>query len=159
MVKAVYPGSFDPITNGHLDIIKRASKIFEEVTVAVAINSSKEPLFSIEERIEIVKRVVKDYPNVKVDTFNGLLVQYCKENRAKVIIKGLRAVSDFEYEFQMASINKKLIDEVETLFMMTNTKYSYLSSSLVKEIARLNGCIKELVPNELVPIIKAKFSL
>lgn len=159
MAKAVYPGSFDPITNGHLDIIKRASEIFEEVTVAVAINSSKEPLFTIEERIEIVKRVVQDYPNVKVDTFNGLLVEYCKDKDANVIIKGLRAVSDFEYEFQMASINKKLVDDVETLFMMTNTKYSYLSSSLVKEIARLNGCIKDLVPDELVPIVRGKFNL
>ena len=159
MAKAVYPGSFDPVTNGHLDIIKRASKIFDEVIVAVAVNSSKEPLFTIEERIEIVKRVVQDYPNVKVDTFNGLLVKYCKDNDASVIIKGLRAVSDFEYEFQMASINKKLVDDVETLFMMTNTKYSYLSSSLVKEIARLNGCIKDLVPSELVPVIRAKFNL
>lgn len=159
MAKAVYPGSFDPITNGHLDIIKRGSEIFEEVTVAVAINASKEPLFTIQERIEIIKRVVEHYPNVKVDTFNGLLVKYCKDKDASVIIKGLRAVSDFEYEFQMASINKKLVDDVETLFMMTNTKYSYLSSSLVKEIARLNGCIKDLVPDELVPIIRAKFNL
>lgn len=159
MAIAVYPGSFDPVTNGHLDIIQRASEIFDEVIVAVAINSSKKPLFTIEERIEIVKGVVKDYPNVRVDTFEGLLVGYCKANGANVIIKGLRAVSDFEYEFQMASINKKLEGQVETLFMMTNTKYSYLSSSLVKEIASLSGCVEGLVPTEIIPVLRKKFNL
>ncbi|SES74284.1 pantetheine-phosphate adenylyltransferase [Anaerobranca gottschalkii] len=158
MKRAVYPGSFDPITKGHLDIIKRASKIFDEVIVAVATNSSKKPLFTIEERIEIINKVVQDYPNVKVDTFNGLLVEYCSNKEAYVIIKGLRAVSDFEYEFQMASINKKLKENIETLFMMTNTKYSYLSSSLVKEIGRLNGSIEDLVPQEIIPIILKKLN-
>ncbi|QNO16366.1 pantetheine-phosphate adenylyltransferase [Alkalicella caledoniensis] len=159
MAKAVYPGSFDPITNGHLDIIKRASEIFDEVIVAVATNSSKEPLFSIEVRIEIIKRVIDQFPNVRVSTFNGLLVEYCTEQKANVIIKGLRAVSDFEYEFQMASINKKLGDHIETLFMMTNTKYSYLSSSLVKEIANLKGDIDDLVPPEVLPLLAEKFNL
>lgn len=159
MAKAVYPGSFDPITNGHLDIIKRASEIFDEVIVAVATNSSKEPLFSIEVRIEIIKRVIDQFPNVRVSTFNGLLVEYCTEQKANVIIKGLRAVSDFEYEFQMASINKKLGDHIETLFMMTNTKYSYLSSSLVKEIANLKGNIDDLVPPEVLPLLAEKFNL
>ncbi len=158
MAVAVYPGSFDPITNGHLDIIKRASAIFDEVIVAVATNSSKKPLFTIEERISIINDIVKEHPNVKVSTFQGLLVNYCNEVGANVIIKGLRAVSDFEYEFQMASINKKLGDHIETLFMMTSTKYSYLSSSLVKEIASLDGNISDLVPPEIVTCLLKKIN-
>ena len=158
MSRAVYPGSFDPITYGHLDIIKRASDTFDEVIVAVATNSSKKSLFSINERIDIVNKVVSDYSNVRVSTFDGLLVKYCKEQKANIIIKGLRAVSDFEYEFQMASINKKLEDHIETLFMMTNTKYSYLSSSLVKEIGSLGGNIDDLVPPEVLPLLQGKFN-
>lgn len=158
MSRAVYPGSFDPITYGHLDIIKRASDTFDEVIVAVATNSIKKSLFSINERIDIVNKVVSDYSNVRVSTFDGLLVKYCKEQKANIIIKGLRAVSDFEYEFQMASINKKLEDHIETLFMMTNTKYSYLSSSLVKEIGSLGGNIDDLVPPEVLPLLQGKFN-
>ncbi|WP_350344903.1 pantetheine-phosphate adenylyltransferase [Proteinivorax tanatarense] len=157
MTKAVYPGSFDPVTNGHLDIIKRGTKTFDSVIVAVAHNSNKTPLFSNEERVNMLIKATKDFDNVIVDTFDGLLVNYCAKYKAGVIIKGLRAVSDFEYELQMASINKKLEKNVETLFMMTNNKYSFLSSSLVKEIAKWDGCIEGLVPKDVEIKLKEKF--
>ncbi|WP_353892146.1 pantetheine-phosphate adenylyltransferase [Proteinivorax hydrogeniformans] len=157
MTKAVYPGSFDPVTNGHLDIIERATKTFDSVIVAVAHNSNKRPLFSKEERVNMLIKATKDFDNVIVDTFDGLLVNYCAKYRANVIVKGLRAVSDFEYELQMASINKKLEKNVETLFMMTNNQYSFLSSSLVKEIAKWDGCVKELVPGHVEWSLKEKF--
>lgn len=147
---AVYPGSFDPVTNGHLDIIERASKTFDKVIVSILQNSSKVPMFTVEERMQLLKRVTKDLKNVEIDSFKGLLVNYMEEKNSKIIIKGLRAISDFEYEFQMALTNSKLKPEVETLFMMTSSKYSYLSSSIVKEIARLGGCLKELVPDEII---------
>ena len=131
---AIYPGSFDPITNGHLDIIKRSSKIFDTVIIAVLNNSSKRPMFSTEEKMDMIKHVTKDIPNVMVDSFSGLLIDYAKEKECNVVVKGLRAVSDFEYEFQMAMMNKKLQDNLETLFLTTGNKYSYLSSSLVKEV-------------------------
>lgn len=134
---------------GHLDIIQRSAKIFDKVYVAVATNSSKSPVFSIEQRLKYLGRVTEDIKNVQVITFEGLLVDAALMNNARIIIKGLRAISDFEFEFQMALMNKKLGETVETLFMATSTKYSYLSSSLVKEVARLGGCIRDLVPEEV----------
>ncbi len=152
---AVYPGSFDPVTNGHLDIIKRAARIFEKVYVAILTNSSKKPMFTVEERADMIKRSVSamGIHNVEVASFDGLLVDFVAEKNATVIIKGLRAVSDFEYEFQMALMNHKLLKDVETLFMMTSNKYSYLSSSIVKEVARYSGNLNGLVPEDLIPEI------
>lgn len=152
---AVYPGSFDPVTNGHLDIIRRSSRTFDKVFVAVLVNSSKTPMFSIQKRMEWIKREIKDLDNVEVDTFSGLLVDYMEEKGASIIIKGLRAVSDFEYEFQMALMNHKLSKEIETLFMMTSAKYQYLSSSIVKEVARHGGCLDGLVPDSMKEEITA----
>ena len=154
---AVYPGSFDPVTNGHLDIIKRASKIFDTLYVAILENSAKTPAFSMDERVELLKKVTADMDNVVIDKFSGLLVDYAQSVDAHVIIKGLRAVSDFEYEFQMALMNRKLNKNIETLFMMTNGKYSYLSSSIVKEVAKHNGSLEGLVPECLEDIIQSKF--
>lgn len=156
MKVAVYPGSFDPITNGHLDIIKRASKIFDRLIVAVARNPNKVATFTVAERMELIKKAVGDLPNVEVDHFEGLLVDFMRKKNASVIIKGLRAVSDFEYEFQMALMNRKLDPNIETLFMMTSYKYSYLSSSIVKEIGKLGGCIGDLVPEVILPDIQKK---
>ena len=153
---AVYPGSFDPITNGHLDIIKRASRIFDKVYVSILVNSSKNSAFSLEERLEMIKQVTAEYDNVVVDSFSGLLVNYLKEKNASVIVRGLRAVSYFEYEFQMALMNHKLEKNIETLFMMTSGKYSYLSSSIVKEIAQYGGNLKDLVPDILIEKITEK---
>lgn len=147
---AVYPGSFDPITNGHEDIIRRASKIFDEVIVAVLINPEKKGLFNIQERVELISKVIKPYDNVMVESFTGLLINFMRQKNAKVILKGLRAVSDFEYEFQMSLMNNKLDPSIETLFMMTNAQYSYLSSSSVKQVALFGGCIKGLVPDEII---------
>ena len=146
MSRAVYPGSFDPITNGHLDVINRAAAVFDDVIVAVARNPNKDPLFTLEEREEMIRQCAKHLPNVTVSRFSGLLVDYVQEQEATVIIKGLRAISDFEYEFQMALMNRKQNPRVETLFMMTSSRYSYLSSSLVKEVLRLGGCVRDLVP-------------
>ncbi len=146
---AVYPGSFDPVTNGHLDIIERTAKIFDKVYVAILENSAKEPMFSVAQRVRWIKQATKHLENVEVDCFSGLLVNYMRQKSAHVIVKGLRAVSDFEYEFQMAHINRKLDRNIETLFMMTNNKYSYLSSSIVKEIAHHGGSLEGLVPDFL----------
>lgn len=146
---AVYPGSFDPVTNGHLDIIERTAKIFDKVYVAILENSAKEPMFSVAQRVCWIKQATKHLENVEVDCFSGLLVNYMRQKSAHVIVKGLRAVSDFEYEFQMAHINRKLDRNIETLFMMTNNKYSYLSSSIVKEIAHHGGSLEGLVPDFL----------
>lgn len=153
---AVYPGSFDPITNGHLDIIKRASKVFDEVVVGVLINPEKKGLFSINERVELIEKVIKPYKNVKVEGFEGLLIDFMDKHNANVIVKGLRAVSDFEYEFQMAMMNNKLDKTKETVFMATSPEYSYLSSSSVKQVAKFGGCIRELVPEEIREIISRK---
>ena len=147
---AIYPGSFDPITNGHLDIITRGSKIFDKLIVGVLVNIDKVGLFSIEERVELIKRVTSHLENVEVVSFNGLLVDLAKKNNAKVILKGLRAVSDFEYEFQMALMNSQLDSEVETLFMTTSAVNSFLSSSSVKQVAKFGGDIKGLVPDEII---------
>lgn len=143
----VYPGSFDPITNGHLDIIHRAAKLCDRLIVAIGNNESKKPVFTLEERIDLIKCSLKDYPEIEVDSFSGLLIDFVNKKKANAIIKGLRAVSDFEYEFQMALLNKKLDSDIETLFMMTNINYSYLSSSAVKELARIGGDISGLVPD------------
>jgi pantetheine-phosphate adenylyltransferase len=147
---AVYPGSFDPVTNGHLDIIQRGASIFDKVIVAVLENPQKNPLFSIQERVSMLHEVTEGIGNIEIDSFTGLLTHYMNTKKVKVIIKGLRAVSDFEYELQMALLNNKLDPEIETLLMMTNYKYSYLSSSAVKQIALFGGCIKELVPDLIV---------
>ncbi len=145
MPQAIYPGSFDPITNGHMDIIRRASTICDEVIVAISNNPSKKALFTIEERLAFVKELTKDIPNVTVESFNTLLVEYVASRNVKVIIRGLRALTDFEMEFQMALINKKLKKDIETVFMVTCTDYSYLSSSIIKEIASFGGDISALV--------------
>ncbi|GAB6139094.1 pantetheine-phosphate adenylyltransferase [Halanaerobaculum tunisiense] len=147
---AVYPGSFDPVTNGHLDIIERCNNIFDRVIVAVFFNPNKDPLFTREERVEMLEEILSDFDNVEVDAFAGLLTQYLKQHDGDVIIRGLRAVSDFESEFQMASMNKKLAPELETLFMMTNTEYAYLSSSSVKEVATFGGCVEKLIPEDII---------
>jgi pantetheine-phosphate adenylyltransferase len=149
MARALVPGSFDPVTNGHLDIIERAAGMFESVLVAVARNTAKTPLFTLEERLQMLTEVCAPWPNVTVDAFEGLLVTYALQQGAAVIVKGLRAVSDFEYELQMALMNKRLNSAVETIFMMTGAEYSYLSSSIVKEIARLGGSVEGLVPNSV----------
>jgi pantetheine-phosphate adenylyltransferase len=155
---AVCPGSFDPITLGHLDIITRAAKVFDELYVVVLNNSSKQPLFSVEERIELIEQVTKSIPNVKVDSFQGLLVDYAESVNADAIIRGLRAVSDFEYEMQITSMNRVLSDKIETFFIMTNNQYSFLSSSIVKEVAKYDGNISELVPPEVEEALLKKFN-
>jgi pantetheine-phosphate adenylyltransferase len=158
MIKAIYPGSFDPITNGHLDIIKRASNIFDKVIVVIAENSRKKSFFSIEEKKVMINKVVKDLKGIEVQSFDGLLIDCVRSNKANVILRGMRAISDFEYESQFALINKKMAPEIETVFMVTSTKYSYLNSSIVKEIASLNGCISDLVPAYVAKQLKIKFS-
>jgi len=143
---AVYPGSFDPITNGHLNIIERATNIFDKIIVGVANNPKKSTLFSAQERIDMIKEVTKNLEKVKIQSFSGLLIDFIKSNKASIIIRGMRAISDFEHESQLALMNKRLAPEIETIFMVTCSKYSYLDSSIVKEIASLNGCINQLVP-------------
>ncbi|MFH1361713.1 MAG: pantetheine-phosphate adenylyltransferase [bacterium] len=156
MKKAIYPGSFDPVTNGHLDVIKRAAKLVDQVIVAVIRNPHKKPQFSLDERVKMLKEVLRGRKNIKIDSFDGLLVKYAKKVKATVIVRGLRAVSDFDYEFQMALTNRKMVPEIETIFFMTDYRYSYLSSSFVKEIAGLGGEIKDLVPAQIVPYLQAK---
>ena len=153
---AVYPGSFDPITNGHLNIIKRASKLYDRLIVGVLDNINKKPLFSAFERKEMIDELIKDLPNVSCDVFSGLLVDFAKQNGASVIVKGLRTVADFEYEFQMALLNKALDPEYETMFMMTDSKYSYISSSMVKEVAKYKGELEGLAPFNVIKRIKDK---
>lgn len=156
---AVYPGSFDPITYGHLDIIKRGLTIFDEIIVAVARNSQKNALFSTEERVGLIEDVMKGEGRVSVDTFSGLLIDYVASRKAHVIIRGLRAISDFEYEFQIAQMNSTIGREIETLFMMTSLQYGYLSSSIVKEVCSLNGDIDRFVPPEVELALKRKYGL
>ncbi|PZE22499.1 pantetheine-phosphate adenylyltransferase [Paenibacillus xerothermodurans] len=154
---AVYPGSFDPVTNGHLDIIHRASKVFDKLIVAVLNNTSKNPLFTVDERTALLRQVTRDLPNVEIDSFRDLLINYMKQKNAHLIVRGLRAVSDFEYELQMASTNRTLDGNIETFFMASTPKYSFLSSSIVKEIARFHGPVGDLVPAEVEQAIRAKF--
>jgi len=146
---AVYPGSFDPLTNGHVDIIARGARLFDRIVVAILLNAEKSPLFSTAERVEILRSVFESLPNVEVDTFDGLLVDYVERRKAQVIVRGLRAVSDFEYEFQMALMNRRLNGRIETVFMMPAEQYSYISSRLIKEVFSLGGRVHGLVP-ELV---------
>lgn len=153
---AVYPGSFDPITNGHLDIIERASKVFEQVIVVVLTNPDKQGLFNRDERVELIQRSISKYQNVKVESYTGLLIDFMQKSKSKVIIKGLRAVSDFEYELQMALMNNKLDSSIETVFMMTTSQYSFLSSSSVKQVAMFGGNIEGLVPDEIINDVMLK---
>jgi pantetheine-phosphate adenylyltransferase len=145
-IVAVYPGSFDPLTNGHVDIIQRGSRLFDRIVVGVLINLEKAPLFTVPERVAIAREVFRQWPNVEVDTFDGLLVEYARSKRASVIVRGLRAVSDFEYELQMALMNRRLSPEVETVFVMPAEPYTYVSSRLVKEVVALGGSVHGLVP-------------
>lgn len=154
---AAYPGSFDPITYGHMDIIKRSARCFDKLYVAVFENPAKQPLFTVEERVAMIMEECKDLPNVEVTSSQGLLVNFAREKGIRVLIKGLRAVSDFDYEFKMALMNKKLAPEIETMFMMTSSEYLYLSSSLVKEVASYGGCIKDLVPPSVERRLLKKF--
>ncbi len=156
-MRVICPGSFDPVTNGHLDVFIRAARIADEVTVAVLVNRNKEGMFSVDERMEILREVTSDLPNVRIDSFHGLLVDYCRAHDIQAIVKGLRAVSDFDYELQMAQMNHRLGD-VETLFVSTNPQYSFLSSSLIKEIARHGGDVTGLVPQAVLDRFPAKFS-
>jgi len=156
---AVYPGSFDPITYGHLDIINRGLKVFDEIIVAVACNSQKNALFSFDERVDMIRQVVRNQERVTVDTFTGLLIDYVAHRKAHVVIRGLRAISDFEYEFQIAQMNSCISQNVETLFMMTSLQYGYLSSSIVKEVCSLNGNIDGFVPPEVKTALRAKYGL
>ncbi|RMG58425.1 MAG: pantetheine-phosphate adenylyltransferase [Deltaproteobacteria bacterium] len=155
---AIYPGTFDPPTNGHLDIVERSSKVFDRVIVAVAFNPHKTPLFPVEKRVELLKEITSHLENVEVTSFTGLLVDYAKQVGARVIVRGLRAVSDFEYEFQMAHMNKKLYPELDTVFMMTGEKYFYVSSNIVKEIASFGGDVSELVHPLVEEELKKVFS-
>jgi pantetheine-phosphate adenylyltransferase len=155
--RVVCPGSFDPITFGHLDIIERASKMFDEVVIAVLVNVTKSSLFNVDERMEMIREVTKKYSNVKVDSWSGLLVDYCEANKIPIIVKGLRAVTDFDYELQMSQINLQL-KGVETLFMSTAPAHSFLSSSLVKEIASYDGDVSNYIPASLVPKLKARLA-
>lgn len=155
---AVCSGSFDPVTLGHIDIIKRGSAVFEKVIVGVLNNINKQPLFTVEERMEMIREATKDLPNVTVDSFDGLLIDYMKKVNANVILRGLRAVSDFEYEMQLTSMNRKLDNNIETFFIMTNNEYSFLSSSIVKEVAKYKGNISGLVPPVVEEALKKKFS-
>jgi len=154
---AVCPGSFDPVTRGHLDIIERAAEVFPRVVVGVLENPSKKPLFSLEERVELIRAAVKHLPNVEVDYFSGLLIDFVRKVEGNLIIKGLRAISDFEIEFQMAMNNKRMDPEIETMFMMTKNEYSFLSSSMVKEIVRFGGDVKDLVTPEVEQALRRKY--
>jgi pantetheine-phosphate adenylyltransferase len=156
MTTAVYPGSFDPFTNGHVDIVGRALKAFDKLIIAIAVNPSKSGFFSVQERIDMANELYGDEPRVEVDAFSGLLVNYLRNRGAKAVVRGLRAVSDFEYEFQMANMNRKLYPNAETFFLMTGNDYFYVSSSLVKEVAGLGGCLDGLVPQSVLDELHKK---
>jgi pantetheine-phosphate adenylyltransferase len=158
LVRAIYPGSFDPLTNGHLDLIERGSKIFEELIVAILRNPEKDPLFNVAERREMLEQMLKPFQNVQVDIFEGLLVDYAMKKNAKAVLRGIRAISDYEYELQMALMNRKLQPQLETVFMMPAEAYSYLSSRLVKEIFRLGGSVRGLVPELVEQKLREKFA-
>ena len=157
MRKVIYPGTFDPVTNGHIDVIKRASELFEAVVVTVAVNPGKEPLFTTEERVEMLKECLSEFKNVAVDSFKGLVVERAKQVEAMGIIRGLRAVSDFEYEFQMALMNRKLADEITTIFLMPHEKYTYLNSTIIRNLASLNSDVSDFVPPVVQIALKNKF--
>ena len=156
MIKAVYPGSFDPITNGHLNIINRASKLYDELIVLVAISPAKKPFFSIEEKVNMIKDSVKDLPNVKVDFYEGLVVDYASKNNVQVLVRGLRAVSDFEYEFQLAAANRFINNEIEMVFFMANSENNFISSSMIKEMALAGQDVSSLVPPMVTKDLKEK---
>ena len=157
MRRAIYPGSFDPVTNGHLDVIQRASRLFDEVIIAVAYNDENHPLFTSEERVHLLRDTINGSENVKVVKFEGLLVDFARNQGATAIVRGLRAISDFEFEFQMALMNRKLEDSVETIFLMPKEEYTYLSSRIVKEIARLGGNVEAFVPHSIAEALKIRF--
>ncbi len=159
MRMVIYPGSFDPLTNGHLDVIQRATKLFDKVIVAVARNEGKHPLFTQAERVQMVARAVRTLPNVETDAFEGLLIEYVERRSAQAIIRGLRAVSDFEFEFQLALMNRKLNERIETIFMMPKDTYTFLSSRIVKEIASLGGDVSAFVPAHVRTALRAKLAL
>ena len=156
---AIFPGSFDPLTNGHVDIILRSAHLFERIVVAVLVNAEKDPLFSTDERVAIIREVFREYPNIEVDTFAGLLVDYARRRRASALIRGLRAVSDFEYEFQMALMNRHLEPTLETVFMMPAEQYTYLSSRLIKEVFTLGGDVRGLVPSTVEDWMRRKMKV
>ncbi len=156
---AIYPGTFDPITLGHIDIIERASKLFDEVIVTLAVNPVKEPLFSVEERLEMIENAVKNFSNVTIEKFDGLLVNYALSKNASVIIRGLRAISDFEYEFQMALMNRKLANDIQTVFLMPHEKYTYLNSTIVKGVARFGGNVEQFVTHYVSEKLMKKLQL
>ena len=159
MRTAIYPGSFDPLTNGHLDVIQRAAKLFDRVIVAVANNDTKHPLFTMNERLALVKTAVKNLPRVETDSFDGLLMEYAERRNAQAVLRGLRAVSDFEFEFQLALMNRKLNERIETIFMMPKDTYTFLSSRIVKEIARLGGDVSSFVPAHVEVALKKKLKM
>ena len=156
MIRAIYPGSFDPVTLGHLDIIRRASRTVNELIVGVLNNGGKTPLFTAEERVEMLREVTKDIPNVKVMSFSGLLVDFAKHTDSTVVVRGLRAISDFDYELQMAQTNRAMCPEIDTIFLTTDLRYAYLSSSIVKEVAYFDGNIEMFVPAAILPLVKEK---
>ena len=157
MKKVIYPGSFDPVTNGHIDVIKRARELFDSVVVTVAINPVKQPIFTVDERVNMLKESLKNYENVSVDSFDGLVVDHAKQLGALGIIRGLRAVSDFEFEFQMALMNRKLSDQVTTIFLMPHEKYTYLNSTIIRNLASLHSDVSDFVPPIVQRALKEKF--
>lgn len=157
MISVIYPGTFDPVTNGHLDLINRSLNIFDRVIVGVAANPGKGPLFTTQERVELIKKATADCKNVEVEAFDNLLIDFCAKHGVNVVIRGLRAVSDFEFEFQMTQMNRKMNDKVETVFMMPSDEFTFISSKLIKEVARLGGDVSELVPTPVIDALNNKF--